>query len=198
LRVGLRDGNRSDSVETPLAIEECLALGLRGVRGIVAESKAYSRRTLGLCLERGVGLVTLVPRTCAVRQELEGWGCQQLALPLLVEKPERTKDEEPRRWHGQSVLRQVEVEYREGRVAQEQLRFVVVHSSQLAQQQTQTDALAQAQEAGIVADHVRQVQARWFACEVDAAAAIAEYETGARAGEAAGPRPGGIIPAIIV
>src|SRR5918911_23132 len=31
LRVGLRDGNRSDSVETPLAIEECLALGLEGV-----------------------------------------------------------------------------------------------------------------------------------------------------------------------
>jgi hypothetical protein len=28
------------SVETPLAIEECLALGLDGVRGIVAESKA--------------------------------------------------------------------------------------------------------------------------------------------------------------
>src|SRR5256714_9717311 len=59
LRVGVRDGNRSDSVETPLAIEECLALGLEGVRGIVADSKAYSRRTLGLCLERGVGLVTL-------------------------------------------------------------------------------------------------------------------------------------------
>ena len=31
LRVGIRDGNRSDSVETPLAIEECLALGLEGV-----------------------------------------------------------------------------------------------------------------------------------------------------------------------
>ena len=27
LRMGLRDGNRSDSVETPVAIEECLALG---------------------------------------------------------------------------------------------------------------------------------------------------------------------------
>jgi transposase len=40
LRLGLRDGNRSDSVETPLAIEECLALGLEGVRGIVADSKA--------------------------------------------------------------------------------------------------------------------------------------------------------------
>ena len=40
LRVGMRDGNRSESVETPLAIEECLALGLEGMRGIVAESKA--------------------------------------------------------------------------------------------------------------------------------------------------------------
>jgi transposase len=176
LRLGVRDGNRSDSVETPVAIEECLALGLDGVRGIVADSKAYSRRTLGLCLERGVGIVTLVPRTCAIRQELEAWGGQQLALPLLVEKPGRTKDEAPRRWHGQSMVRQVEVEYSGGRVAQEPVRFVVVHSSQLAQQQTQTYAAGQAKEADVVADHVRQVQARWFACEADAEAAIAEYE----------------------
>jgi transposase len=40
LRLGVRDGNRSDSVETPVAIEACLALGLEGMRGIVAESKA--------------------------------------------------------------------------------------------------------------------------------------------------------------
>jgi transposase len=82
LRVGIRDGNRSDSVETPLAIEECLALGLEGMRGIVADSKAYGRRTLGLCLEHKIDLVTLVPRTCAIRQALEAWGQQQLALPL--------------------------------------------------------------------------------------------------------------------
>src|ERR671933_2345262 len=118
LRVGLRDGNRSDSTETPVAIEECLALGLDGVRGIVADSKAYRRRTLGLCLEQGVGLVTLVPRTCAVRQALEAWGQQQSALPLLVEKPGRTKAEAPRRWHGQSVIRQVEVEDSDKRVVQ--------------------------------------------------------------------------------
>jgi hypothetical protein len=110
LRVGLRDGNRSDSVEPPLAIAECLALGLASMRGIVAESKAYSRRTLGLCLARGVGLVTLVPRTCAVRQELEARGQQQPTFPLLIEQLGRTKDEAPRRWHGPSVLRQVEVE----------------------------------------------------------------------------------------
>src|SRR5262247_1084704 len=103
LRVGMRDGNCSDSVETPVAIEECLALGLAGVRGMVADSKAYSRRTLGLCLEHGIGLVTLVPRTCAVRAALEAWGCQQPTLPLLLEKPGRTQHEAPRRWHGQSV-----------------------------------------------------------------------------------------------
>jgi transposase len=174
LRVGLRDGNRSDSVETPLAIEECLALGLEGVRGIVADSKAYSRRTLGLCLEQRIGLVTLVPRTCAIRQELEAWGREQPALPLLVEKPGRTKAEAPRRWHGQSVIRQVEDS--DGRVALETLRFVVGHASQLAHQQTQTYAAAQGKEIEAVADHVRQVQARWFACEADAAAALAEYE----------------------
>ena len=74
VRLGMRDGNRSDSVETPVAIDECLALGCEGVRGIVADSKAYSRRTLGLCLEHGLGLITLVPRIYAVRQELAAWG----------------------------------------------------------------------------------------------------------------------------
>jgi transposase len=176
LRLGVRDGNRSDSVETPVAIEECLALGLEGMRGIVADSKAYSRRTLGMCLERQVHLVTLVPRTCAVRQELEAWGPQQSALPLLAEKPGRTKDEAPRCWHGQSVIRQVEVEYSDGRVTAEALRFVVVHSSQLAQQQTQTYAVAQAKEAEAVTDHVKRVQAQWFACLPDAEAALAAYE----------------------
>jgi transposase len=175
LRLGVRDGNRSDSVEMPVAIEECLALGLEGVRGIVADSKAYSRRTLGVCLEQKVDLITLVPRTCAIRQALEAWGQQQTALPLLLEKPGRTKAEAPRRWHGPSVIRQVEVESSDGRVALEALRFVVVHSSQLAQQQTQAYTAAQAKEADAITAHVKHVQARWFACEADAAAAIAAY-----------------------
>jgi len=81
------------------------------------------------------------------------------------------------------VRRQVEVEYSDGRVAQEELRFVVVHASQLAQQQTQTYAAAQVKEAEAVADHLRCGQARWCACLPDAEAAIAEY-----AGQGAGHR----------
>jgi transposase len=120
--------------------------------------------------------VTLVPRTCAVRQALEAWGQQQAVLPLLVEKPGRAQDEACRRWHGQSVIRPVEVEYSDGRITLAALRFVVVHSSQLAQQQSQTYAIAQKKEAAAVTEHVQRVQAQWFACEADATTAIAEYE----------------------
>ena len=39
-----------------MAIAECVAVGVEGLRGIVADSKAYSRRTLGVCLEQGIFL----------------------------------------------------------------------------------------------------------------------------------------------
>jgi transposase len=73
-------------------------------------------------------------------------------------------------------MRLVEVEWSEGRVTQETLRFVVVHSSQLAQQQAQTYAAAQTKKAEGIADHVKRVGARWFACRADAEAALADYE----------------------
>jgi transposase len=189
LRVGIRDGNTSDSTETPVAIEECLALGLDGVMGIVADSKAYCKRTLGLCLEKRIGLITLVPRTCAIRQALEAWGQQQPALPLLLEKPGRTRQETPRQWHGHSVTRQVDVEYSDGRVVQEALRFVVVHSSQLAQQQAHTYVMAQAKEAERVAAHRRRVEARRFACAPDAEAASADYAGRGQGRRGRRPRP---------
>jgi hypothetical protein len=111
-------------------------------------------------LEPGIGLVTFVPRTWAIRQDLEAWGQPQAAWPLLVEQPGRTKAAAPRRWHGDSVLRWVEVEDSEGRVAQEERRCVVVHSSQLAQQQAQSYAAAQGKAAAAIADHVKHVHAR--------------------------------------
>jgi transposase len=189
LRLGLRDGNTSESMETPVAIEECLALGLPGVLGIVADSKAYSQRTLGLCIEKKIGLVTRVPRTCMIRQELEAWGQQQALLPVLLEKPGRTAHEAPRRWRGQSVLRRVDVEYADGHTAQEALRFVVVHSSALAPQETKAAATAHAKEAERVAEHIKRVTAQQYACAADADAAIAVYESRAPGRRGRRPRP---------
>src|SRR5262249_60712484 len=77
----------------------------------------------------------------------------------------------------------------EGRVVQEEVRFIVVHSSQLAQQHAQTYASAQAKEAEALADHVRQVQAQWFACRPDAEAAIAAYEGREQGHRGRRPRP---------
>lgn len=159
-----------------MAFEACLSLGLDGVIGLVTDSTGYSKRPLGLCLEQKIGLVTLVPRTCAVRRELEAWGQAQPVVPLLVEKPGRRAQDEPRRWPGHRVVHLVEVEYADGRVAQEARRFVVVHSSQLAQQQAQAYAKAQGKEAEGVADSLRRVEARRFACAADAEAAIRDYE----------------------
>jgi hypothetical protein len=93
-----------------------------------------------------------------------------------VEKPGRTKNEACRQWHGQSVLRAVEVEDSDGRVTQEDMRFLVVHASQLAQQHTQMYASAQEKEAEALTAHVQRVHAHWCACEADAAAAMVEYE----------------------
>ena len=189
LRMGARDGHTSDSTETPVAIEECVALGLDGVRGIVADSKGYCKRTLGLCLEQRVGLITLVPRTCAVRQEVEAWGQQHGALPFMLEKPGRTRQEPPRRGHGQSVVRRVPVEYADGRLDGAEIRLLVVHSSPLAHQGAVTYAAAQAQEAARVTEHVQHVEARWFACAADAEAAIAEDEGRGQGRRGRTPRP---------
>ena len=52
LRMGLRDGNTSDSRETPVAIAECVALGLDGMRGIVADSKPIVNARSGCAWSR--------------------------------------------------------------------------------------------------------------------------------------------------
>ncbi len=127
--------------------------------------------------------------TCAVRQELEAWGQQQGPLPLLLEKPGRTRQESPRRWHGRSVVRQVEVACADGRRAVEALRFLVVHSSQLAQQAAGAYTAAQAKEAERLTEHIQRVEARWFACAADAEAAIAEYEGRGQGRRGRKPRP---------
>jgi hypothetical protein len=111
---------------------------------------------------------------CAVREEVEIWGQQHGALPLVLEKPGRTRQEPPRRWHGQSVVRRVPVEDADGRLDVAEIRFVVVHSSQLAHQAAVAYAAAQAQEAERVTAHVKHVEAPWLACAADAEAAIAE------------------------
>jgi hypothetical protein len=81
------------------------------------------------------------------------------------------------------------VEYADGRLDVAEIRFLVVHSSQLAHQAAVAYAAAQAKEAERVTEHVRHVEARWFACAADAEAAIAEYEGRGQGRRGRKPRP---------
>jgi transposase len=101
----------------------------------------------------------------------------------------RTQHEAPRRWRGQSVLRGVDVEYADGQCGQVDLRFLVVHSSSLAQQEAKAAATAQTQEAVQVEAHSKRVRAQQYACAADAEAAIAVYEGRAAGRRGRRPRP---------
>ena len=81
------------------------------------------------------------------------------------------------------------MEYADGRLDGAEIRFLVVHSSQLAHQGAVTYAAAQAKEAARVTEHVQHVEARWFACAADAEAAIAEYEGRGQGRRGRTPRP---------
>jgi hypothetical protein len=118
----------------------------------------------------------LVPRTCAVRHELEAWGQPQGALPLRLETPGRTRQEPARRWPGASVVRQVAVEYADGRRAVAVRRLLVVPSSPLAPQAAGAYSAAPAKAAEYVAEPIQRVEARWCAWAAEAEAAISDSE----------------------
>ncbi len=69
------------------------------------------------------------------------------------------------------------------------IRFLVVHSSQLAHQAAVAYAAAQAKEAERVTEHVQHVEAQWFACAADAEAALAAYEGRGQGRRGRTPRP---------
>jgi hypothetical protein len=81
------------------------------------------------------------------------------------------------------------VEYADGRLDVAEIRLLVVHSSQLAHQAALAYTAAQAKEAERITEHVRHVEARWFACAADAEAAIAEYAGRGQGRRGRKPRP---------
>jgi hypothetical protein len=123
-------------------MEEGWARGRDGVRGLVAARQAYGQRPLGWCLEPRVGRLPLGPRPWAVRQAWETWGQPHGALPVWLETPGRTRQEPPRRWEGQRVVRRVPVEYAAGRREGGARRGLVGHSRQWAPQAAGAHATA--------------------------------------------------------
>jgi hypothetical protein len=80
-------------------------------------------------------------------------------------------------------------EYADGRLDVAEIRFLVVHSSQLAHQAAVAYAAAQAKEAERITAHIQHVEAQRFACATDAEAAIAEYAGRGQGRRGRKPRP---------
>jgi hypothetical protein len=136
-----------------------------------------------------VGLITLGPRPCAMRQEGAAWGQQHGAWPLWLAKPGWTRQEPPRRWDGHSGVRRVEGEDADGRRELADRRCLGGPSSPGAPQVAVTAAAAPAQAAAPVAEHRARVAARGFAWAADAAAALAEYASRGHGRRGRKPRP---------
>jgi hypothetical protein len=87
------------------------------------------------------------------------------------------------------VIRAVEVEYGDGRIAWAPIRFVAGYSNQLAQPHEQAYDQAQSQAAEAFAQQKVQGEARPCAWEAEAEVAIAAYEGrgGGRRGRPADP-----------
>jgi hypothetical protein len=83
----------------------------------------------------------------------------------------------------------VEVEDADGHTVQEASRFVVVHASALAQQETTAAATAHAKEAERVAAPIKHVPVQQYACAADAEAVIAVYAGRAPGRRGRRPRP---------
>ena len=73
-RVGLRAGHRRARGAPPGARAACLAVGVEGVRGLVAARQAARRRPLGGWRAPTSARVPLVPRPGAVRPARAAWG----------------------------------------------------------------------------------------------------------------------------
>ena len=157
-----------------MALEECLALGCAreyagswrlGVRPIVAVP--------WVCVPTWTRVDHLSPADLCRPAELEAWGQQQPVLPLLVEKLGR--DEGRGAAAGMATVYSAGARWsitRDGS-PKRNCAFVVVHSSSTgAAASAGLDRRASQGSRGAVTAHVKQAQARWFACEADAAAAI--------------------------
>ena len=164
-RVGLRAGHRRARGAPPGARAACLAVGVEGVRGLVAARQAARRRPLG------------------------GWRAPP-PWPLWVAPPGRRQPEAPRRWQGQRVRRPGEGEDSAGREACATRRVVVGPARPRAPPPTQASTAAQAPAAAARPAPRQPVPAQWGAGAAEAAAARTE-EAGRGPGQRGRrPRPG--------
>lgn len=147
---------------------------------LVGDCKLVDARTVGRILRAGLHFVSLVPDTFKVRKELieAAWTARPKAedWPLLAEKKGRKKDDPDTAYRGTSFVRPFNAVLEtsageDGPTTQEELRFLVVYSDELAAGFDAALDSKLARDAEKLQDAAKRANGRGFACEADARAA---------------------------
>lgn len=181
------DGNTSDTRVARDHLSKLLDL-LPDEREVtfVGDCKVVDGRTLGRLLREGLHVVSLLPKSFGVRQEVVEAAFAEAhdpkTWPLLVETPGRLKGDPPRQYRGRSFTRPLRVQLEkadgtDGTESFEEMRFLVISSDNLGEQFDQKLEKTFGKERGAVEKAVTRANRKGFACEADARAAAESIAT---------------------
>ena len=176
LSMSVTNGNTADPVSNRdhLAKLACLLPETDEIT-IVADCKAVDSETLGQMARSGFHFVSLLPDTYALRAKLVGqaWEAKPDAQswPLLSERAGDKKSDPPQRYRGSSLTAPIPMRLGEGEttcLSEEEMRFLVVHSDQLAARFDQALEGRLEREADGIRRRTRKHAEKEYACEADA------------------------------
>ncbi len=178
----LHNGNQSDHVTNRWQLNQLRQIvpDLAGTT-LVYDSKFFDARTLGLAYTQGVHWISLVPGNNHQRKEMVGRVlAEKQPLVELRRRPGRRKDDAEEVFQGASVVDQVEIELPgadSGPPVRQPMavRYLVVHSSQLARQQARTLARRIIEEEEQLGRALARLGKRRFACQEDALGEAAKW-----------------------
>jgi transposase len=158
------DGNTSDVETFRNNLDEMAAMPwVKEKTPLIADSKLCTFQTIYKASELNIPIITIVPETMEVRGRLIRHFCNKSDLPLLLESPSGDT------YHGQSVLEPYLFEGQKGKPKKSVwLRFMVVHSSQLAATKAEARKDHQERELAALGKWAKKLGKHEFACEADA------------------------------
>ena len=181
LMSAMHDGNTSDSHANRVNLDQLAdLLPEQDEVTIVGDSKLVDARTVGQILDHHFHFVSLVPHTFRARDELveEARGSGE-PMAELARQPGRTKKDPPKVYRGRSVERPFTVGLESsGTLREVPLRFLVVESSQLDDEDSATLEHRISKEREQFEAAFRKVAKVSYACVDDAEAAVARLTRG--------------------
>lgn len=157
------DGNASDVETFRDDLDSMAALPwVKEKTPMIGDSKLFTFPTLLKASNLGIPIITITPETLKIREQLIREFSRKSDLPLLL------KTESGEMYHGASVTLPFSFEAKGQSPKTVWLRFLVVHSSQLAATKAEGRKILRQKEAARLEKWAKKLGKHKFACEADA------------------------------